>query len=683
MSKWKAEAIKRYKEECFKQTRPYQFEVACIDDEGEVPNGNSPLSAKGTIIYFPDADRNVMNFEGINTEYLVFVCKDGVASPDLVSRLIEKGAGADIIYPDEDFITDVNGNLEDPNQRIRLLRTPWRKPDYSPDTLLSFPYVETCFAIRTAFARMVPAIKKSAEISDKVRIWDFILRATERTNRITHVSEILYHRDLKAYAIDKDIIADEDIYEALKGEYSKAGYQLCKEAAEKRRGLKEEVWREIEGPVVSIIIPSKDNPEMLKDCIRSIRMNAGNTKYEIIVVDNGSEGENLAKIERMIDNLPTGLATYIYEPFEFDFSRMCNIGANAAKAPFLLFLNDDIDVTTDRFMDMLLKYACLNHVGAVGAKLLYPEDDKIQHVGVTNINKGPTHKLVTKSDKTTHYYCRNLYAWDVLAVTGACLMIAREKYFQVGGFSDKMKVGYNDVDLCVKLVECGYFNIVNNNCVLIHRESISRGSDALSQEKMDRLKRERESFYEVHQWLLTRSDPFYNQYLDMDTIEIKSSIVADYQMTDMRNKVSKLNRLPARVSDKVKFSIDRTSFEWGIRKDASDAYVYDGWALFDKKDNALFKKYLILVRLDEEDNLTKECLIATVSPKYRPDLADVFVDAENVYLSGFECRIPADKLDEGGRYRIGMCLKKLGGTKNIKISLGDLYEPGRGIITEN
>ena len=84
----------------------------------------------------------------------------------------------------------------------------------------------------------------------------------------------------------------------------------------------------------------------------------------------------------------------------------------------------------------------------------------------------------------------NLYAWDVLAVTGACLMIAREKYFQVGGFSDKMKVGYNDVDLCVKLVECGYFNIVNNNCVLIHRESISRGSDALSQEKMDRLKRE-------------------------------------------------------------------------------------------------------------------------------------------------------------------------------------------------
>ena len=125
-------------------------------------------------------------------------------------------------------------------------------------------------------------------------------------------------------------------------------------------------------------------------------------------------------------------------------------------------------------------------------KLIFPSDwEKIQHVGVVDINKGPTHKLATFDDREIHYFGRNRYAWDVLAVTGACLMVDREKYFNVGGFHDKMKVGYNDVDLCVKLYENGYYNIVDCGVTLIHHESVARGYDSDSIFKIRRLRQER------------------------------------------------------------------------------------------------------------------------------------------------------------------------------------------------
>lgn len=684
MSIWKNEALQKYKEECFKQTRPYQYEVAYVNNAGGVSKGNPPTSTSGTIINFPEEDKNILNFEGINTEYIVFVDREGVLEKNAIQRMLTLGKGADVIYCDEDFITDVTDNIEDMNVRIRTLRTPYRKPDYSPDTLVAFPYIETCFAIRTAFARMVPALKKSPEISDNVRVWDFLLRAIERTNRVFHVKEILYHRDLASLISPREeAISDEDIYKALMDRYKKPGYMLCKEAASMRWEMGVLPVADKDLPLVSIIIPSKDNPDLLKECIRNIRLNAGNVKYEIIIVDNGSKDDNRHKIEESVKKLPEKMAVYIYDEFEFDFSRMCNIGANEAKGKYFLFLNDDVDAIEPKFLEKLLSYAHLPHVGAVGAKLLYPDGKGIQHVGITNINKGPTHKLMTLSDEKVHYFGRNYYAFNVLAVTGACLMIAREKYFQVGGFSDKMKVTYNDVDLCVKLIENGYFNVVNNECCLIHHESISRGLDKEDEAKRLRLKTERRYFFEAHPWLKQNSDPFFNPYLDMDTIEIKSGVVADYQITDYRNKVKSLNKIPGRLSKHAFSSIDRCFFEEGIDEGVEAAYVFDGWGLIDKKDNALYKRYLLLIPLNEDGVEEESCIISTVSPKYRTDIKEVFPDAANTLLAGFECRIPVSMLDDNKRYRMAVCLKKLGGIGKTTLTLGEIYEPGRGIITEN
>lgn len=686
MSKIKDEALQKYKKECFKQTRPYQFEMAYLDEGGR-PEGTPPNSDSGTIIFFPNDSENVLNFEGINTEYLIFVSREGIAEKDMPSILLSDSKNADIIYCDEDFASDISADLSDMNVRIRNLRTPWRKPEYSPDTLLSFPYIETVFAIRTAFARTVPVLRKSPEISDAVRVWDFLLRACERTNRIKHISSVLFHRDLDAL-IDssQQIVTDEDIYEALYMKYQRPGYKLCREAAQRRRGFFEynesAITEKGAKPVVSVIIPSKDQPEMLKDCIRYVRINAGAVPIEIIIVDNGSSEDNKARIQHIIENTPGNIIRYIYDPFEFDFSRMCNIGASEAKGAYLLFLNDDVETNCDRFLEKMLAYARMPHIGAVGAKLLYPEGNAIQHVGIADINKGPTHKLMTMSDDRVRYYCRNRFVWNVLAVTGACLLVEREKYFQVGGFSDKMKVGYNDVDLCVKLYENGYFNVVINEFSLVHKESVSRGSDSIDDAKNARLVAERNNFYAAHYWLKSAFDPFYGNCLDRDTIEYKSFVVPEYQQTDLRNKAKKYNKLPARVSDKLRFAIDRTQIERGIGEGSSDAYLFDGWVIDEHSDNAFVKKYMVLVPIDENGDRSKECIIASVSPKYRSDLSEVFPEAVNVSLSGFECRIPMDIIDRDCKYVLGVCTKKIGRFGGYKLSLGDTYEPGRGIITD-
>ncbi len=679
MSALKDDALRSYREECFKQTMPYAYEVAYADD---MPVAQINDNTSGRIILFPDDDANILNFEGINEDYVIFVSRDGVCEKDLIPRLLAGAGGADVIYPDEDFTEDVTCDLSDINVRIRNLRTPWRKPDYSPDTIVSFPYIETCFAIRTQFARFVPALKRSPEIGDNVRCRDFLLRALEMAQSVVHVPSILYHRDLRKLIPADRPVGDEEIFEALYDLYTRPGYILCREAAEKRRGINILPDPVKDQPLVSVIIPSKDQPAILKTCIRNIRINAGNTPYEIIVVDNGSTEENRQILEKYVSQLPGGRGTYIYEPMDFNYSVMCNTGARAAKGSYLLFMNDDVDAITDGFLEKLLIYAARPYAGAVGAKLLYPDDVSIQHIGVMETNRGPVHKLAGKTDERVQYYCRNRFAWNVLAVTGACLMVNREKYYQTGGFCDKMSVGYNDIDLCVRLMEAGYYNIVDNDCVMTHHESLARGLDAESDDRSSRLKSEREILYQLHPWLAAHKDPFYGYKLDVDTSLIRCGTVADYQVTDKRNQTKVLYKFPAKKSDKVMMSIDSCGIERGIAENARDAYTIEGWGFDSSRDNAYTERFVVLIPLDEDDVPKKEYIIATTCPKYREDIHEVFPDAVNVLLSGFVCRIPFDRIDPHIRYRIGVIVRKTTGLRRCRAALGDIYEPRRGIVKD-
>ena len=149
--------------------------------------------------------------------------------------------------------------------------------------------------------------------------------------------------------------------------------------------------------LVSIVIPSKDHPETLERCLRSLREETEleTIQMEVIVVDNGSNTANRLRLEKMAKLYDVH---YIYQPMEFNFSRMCNLGAEKARGNFVLLLNDDIEIMQSNWLEELVKHARMPYAGAVGAKLLYPGTTKIQHAGITNIRLGPTHKLLLRTE---------------------------------------------------------------------------------------------------------------------------------------------------------------------------------------------------------------------------------------------------------------------------------------------
>ncbi len=610
------------------------------------------------------------------TAYFLFVNVNGEPADDALMRLFS-GAKApdgridsDLIYCDEDFMW----------KEDRVRHTPWLKPDWSPDTLLSFNYIGSLFAVRRGIAEQIDLLSVQEEPDEEVRLYDFLLKYTEKANKITHVSEILFHY----FSTPR-----ERIYQELVTRYGGAAYSAVRNTAFLRRGIRTPSWKEgAQMPLVSVIIPSKDNTEILFRCLDSIQnryeeQEAGKllplSLLEIIIVDNGSRDEERNRITSYIkENLKLHIS-YLYNAFAFNFSKMCNQGAKQARGSYLLFLNDDIEVKDPDFIEKLLTYASASHIGAVGAKLYYPDSDILQHTGVTDLDCGPSHKLATYSDKEVYYFGRNRFTYNVLAVTGACLMLSKEKYFKVGGFSDRMEVSYNDIDLCVKLYEQGYYNVVRNDCVLYHHESLSRGADKLDDAKYERLASERALFYEQHAWLMEGFDPFYNKSLIPDTLDFEPNVQADHEKRNYENQIITKAKLSGKRNWRLNFHVEDFGLERAVGKGREDVYRFEGWAVLLKRNNAMYERRLCLQEKTAYEK--KRCLEVPVSPKYREDVELVFQKAKNAKLAGFVCRIPASVIDPGRTYSLGMLfISRLWGRKYVTI--GEYYVSRDGLFRE-
>lgn len=425
-------------------------------------------------------------------EYTAFLDGNDLISPNALYEAVKelnKNKDLDFIYSDEDRI-DSNGS--------RCM--PHFKPDWSPDTLMSFMYTGKFGIYRTDMVRKIGGLREGF---DGAKDYDFVLRFTEQTtaDKIGHIAKILYH--CREWGNKTD---------------SLDSTRKVKEEALARRGLKAELeqvsgmeqWRvnytsKTESKV-SIIIPSKDNPELLKQCLDTLTGKTIYKNYEVIVVDNGSSDENRSKYEQLIDSVG---GKYIYEKEDFNFSYMCNLGASKATGGYYLFLNDDIEIIDGEWLGRMLGQAELPHAGAVGAKLLYPGGDLIQHCGVFCIGVGPVHAFGGMTDSIDYYFGRNKAGYNWSAVTAACLLVSAEKFNAVNGFDETFKVTYNDVELCFRLYEAGYYNVVRNDVVLNHHESASRGDDRLDEAKMQRLIREKNRLYDLHPKMKSY-DPFYN-----------------------------------------------------------------------------------------------------------------------------------------------------------------------------
>lgn len=433
-------------------------------------------------------------------DFIVFLDHDDLLTADCLYELslcIDIN-DADFVYSDEDKI-DTEGNFVQPHF----------KPDWSPDTLMSIMYTCHVSCVRRALLEETGYLRSEFNGSQD---WDLILRVTEKTEKIYHIPKVLYHWriipesvasdiDAKPYALDAGIRARED---ALK----RRGIQGTIETLTELVVYQSVKYDVIGEPLVSIIIPSRDNPEVFLRCIDSIYAETEYKNFEIIHVDNGSEKPETQIVLSKLQE--AGKIETIREEMPFNFSEMCNLGSERAKGSILLFLNDDTEVLQSDWLSRMIGYAQQKHIGAVGAKLLYPNTNLIQHAGVVHLKNGPSHAFLKMDDSEFGYVARNKLEYNWIAVTGACLMIEKHKFEDIGRFSTDFPVAYNDVELCYRLYSNKFYNVMLPRVKLVHHESLSRGLDHEDPEKMKRLIASFKKLNSLYPEFAS-GDPFFNK----------------------------------------------------------------------------------------------------------------------------------------------------------------------------
>lgn len=420
--------------------------------------------------------------QSLHGAYTLFVDAKDWISPNALFEfweVIKTHPDACWIYSDEDVYS------EERKKRI----SPYFKPEWSRELFLCNLYAKDLSAYKTDLCKLV-------------KVWDegFCLRfltamkGKKTENNIIHLNSILYHKS-------DDRLEEEEINNlrevlAAKKEFIQENHLRAILEMEERTGN----HRLIYSPIgkVSIIIPSKNNVKMLMSCIESIKNNTDYSDYEIVVVDNGSDSENKMQLQEFMNR--NGI-TYLYEPMDFNFSKMCNMGAKASEGEYLLFLNDDVECVDSKWLARMLGQVNQAGVGAVGAKLLYPKENRIQHAGVEVQKNGPSHVLAGEIDEGVLEHGKNCLDYNYDAVTAACMLINKNIFEQIGGFDESFPISYNDVDLCYSLRERGLRNVVRTDAVLLHYESVSRGLDAEQIQKMNRLLQERQRLYHKHPWV--------------------------------------------------------------------------------------------------------------------------------------------------------------------------------------
>ncbi len=555
-------------------------------------------------------------------DFVAFLDCDDVLRPNAlyeVVKLLNENGDLDFIYSDEDKIDDNGKNRHMPHF----------KPDWSPDTLMAHMYTCHFGVYRKSMVDKVGGIRKGYEGAQD---YDFTLRFTEQTNRIGHIPKILYHWRVREESTAGGADAKPYVIEATK---------KCKEEALLRRGIAADVvrigestlfridYKVVDLPKVSIIIPSKDNYDILERCIDSIYNKTSYNNYEIVLIDNGSNDENRCKYSQLA--LKHGFK-YVYDEMEFNFSKMCNLGTINSDGEYYLFLNDDTEIIMSHWLDRMLGHAQQKHVGAVGAKLLYPNNRSIQHTGVINIKNGPSHAFSGKSDDCIYYFGRNKMEYNYLAVTAACLLVSADKFKEVGGFDEDLAVAYNDVDLCFKLVEHGYYNVVRTDVELLHYESISRGFDLVDEKKRKRLENELKFLYSKHP-KFDGYDPFYNVNLTQDKDDFSYNYSTDYEEYDDIESFDFVSRNDIVQSDKVKANVDIVSI--------TNSIYIEGWGYIEgyKKNNMTDIKVIL-------KNDSKGYIIST-RKRYRPDLEKNLRESTNIEFVGFKLEVSNDDIEEG------------------------------------
>ena len=416
---------------------------------------------------------------------------------------------ADYIYCDE--TTFKSGNIDH-------MLTMHFKPDYAVDNLRANNYI--CH-----FSVFKKTLLEGTELFrtrfDGSQDHDMILRLTDKAQKIVHVPRLLYYWRSHAGSVAGNISAKEYAIDAAKGAVAdhlrKHGYTDFKITSTRAFETIFKIRYKLNGsPLITIVIPNKDHASDLKRCVYSILEKSTYTNYEIIIVENNSTEKATFDLYEELKEASDKISVVTFEG-EFNYSAVNNFGVSFAKGEYILLLNNDTEVITLNWLEEMLMYAQREDVGAVGAKLYYA-DRTIQHAGVViglgaHRTAGHTHYKMPKEN--LGYMGRLCYTQDVSAVTGACLLVKKSLWDEVGGLDTDFKISLNDVDFCLKLREKGYLNVFTPFAELYHYESVSRGLDD-SGEKAERYNKESEHFRTKWKEVLEKGDPYYNANFSLD-----------------------------------------------------------------------------------------------------------------------------------------------------------------------
>lgn len=453
-------------------------------------------------------------------EYIGLLDQDDILHPSVLFEYVKaiNEQGADYLYCDE--TTFKSGSIDH-------MLTMHFKPDYAPDNLRANNYICHFSVFRRTLLDGDELFRPKFDGSQD---HDMILRLTDNAEKIVHVPRLMYYWRCHSGSVASGIEAKPYAIEAAKGAVAehlrKHGYDHFK--IESTRAF-ETIFRiryQIIGtPKISIVIANKDHADDLRRCVTSILEKSTYDNYEIIIVENNSETEEIKSYyNELKENDKITIVTYTGE---FNYSAVNNLGVKHATGEYILLLNNDTEVITVNWMEELLMYAQREDVGAVGAKLYYV-DKTIQHAGVViglGAHRTAGHTHYKQHRQNLGYMGRLCYAQNVTAVTGACLLVKKSVFEEVCGLDEGFAISLNDVDFCLKLREKGLLNVFTPFAELYHHESVSRGLDD-NGEKAERYNRESAKFREKWEKQLSSGDPYYNPNFSLDRSDFSLKINA-------------------------------------------------------------------------------------------------------------------------------------------------------------
>lgn len=429
-------------------------------------------------------------------EFVCFVDHDDLLPPNALllcaEALLE---GIDAVYTDSDKIDERGDRSE-----------PFHKPEWSPEYFRGVMYIGHLLCVRRSIAQAVGGFNP---YYDGVQDFEFFLRFSEKTEQIIHLPQICYHWRTVPGSVAAEVDAKGDLgllqQQAVQAHLDRLGLRSKARGGSYPHRVRIVPEPLLHSPKVSIIIPTKDSPEILHQCLYTLFSKTNYTNFEVLCIDN--ETTDARAVEEMRD----APVERIIFPGKFNFSRVNNLGVSHSAGDFLVFMNNDIETVSADWVEQMLYYAEQQDVGAVGGLLLYP-DGTVQHAGVVLGCRGTADHVLRWIPGDSDGYAGSLSCpHEVSGVTAACMMMRRDLYEEIGGFNEHFFTAYQDVDLCLKLRELKKRIIFTPHAKFVHHESASRGKyyDFV----------DRNLLLDMWEPLIKAGDPYYNSNFNVQACD--------------------------------------------------------------------------------------------------------------------------------------------------------------------